>query len=193
MTQLQRIAIVGAGHVGATAAYALMLRALVREIVLIDEDVARATAEAADLSDANALARPARIWAGDYSDAASAQIAVLTAGAATHGDESRLAVAGRSGAIVRTCVEKLVHAGFSGILLIAANPVDLMSLVALRVSGFEPARVIGTGTLSIQHECARRWRATSASHLRRSKGLSSASTEIAKSSLNLRFGRAVCR
>ncbi|MCY7280549.1 MAG: L-lactate dehydrogenase [Sphingomonas bacterium] len=147
MTQLQRIAIIGAGHVGATTAYALMLRALVHEIVLIDDDAALATAEAADLSDANALARPARIWAGDYRDAANAQIAVLTAGAATRGDESRLAVAARSGAIVKSCVEALVGAGFSGILLVAANPVDLMALVALRASGLAPARVIGTGTL----------------------------------------------
>ena len=147
MSQLQRIAIVGAGHVGATAAYALMLRALVSEIVLIDDNRALAAAEAADLSDANALARPARIWAGDYDDAASARIAVLTAGAATHGDESRLAVAARSAAIVTDCVTKLVEAGFAGIVLVAANPVDLMSLVALRASGLPPARVIGTGTL----------------------------------------------
>ncbi len=147
MTKLLRIAIVGAGHVGATTAYALMLRALVHEIVLIDENVALAAAEAADLSDANALARPARIWAGSYCDAASAQIAVLTAGAATHGNESRLSAAARSGAIVTSCVEALVEAGFSGILLVAANPVDLMTLVAYRVSGFSGARVIGTGTL----------------------------------------------
>lgn len=147
MTNLQRIAIVGAGHVGATAAYALMLRALVHEIVLIDENVPLAEAEAADLSDANALARPARIWAGDYGDAATAQIAVLTAGAATHGDESRLAVAARSAAIVTKCVDALVAAGFSGILLIAANPVDLMTLVALQASRMPPGRVFGTGTL----------------------------------------------
>ena len=147
MSQKHRIAIVGAGHVGATAAYALMLRALVHEIVLIDENTALAAAEAADLSDANALARPVRIWAGDYRDAASAQVAVLTAGAATHGDESRLAVAARSAAIVTKCVKALVEAGFAGILLVAANPVDLMSLVALRASDMAPARVIGTGTL----------------------------------------------
>lgn len=147
MTQLQRIAIIGAGHVGATTAYALMLRALVHEIVLIDEDAALAAAEADDISDANALARPARIWAGDYRDAASAQIAVLTAGAATHGDESRLKVAARSAAIVTKCVQALAEAGFSGILLVAANPVDLMALTAFRAAGLAPERVIGTGTL----------------------------------------------
>lgn len=147
MTQSDRVAIIGAGHVGATAAYALMLRALVREIVLIDSDPAVAEAEAADISDANALARPGQIWAGSYADAATARIAVITAGAASHGAESRLALAGRSAKIVSACVEKLVDHGFAGVLLIAANPVDLVTLVALRRSGFAPSRVIGTGTL----------------------------------------------
>jgi L-lactate dehydrogenase len=144
---MSRVAIVGAGHVGATAAYALMLRGLFREIVLIDSNSALAGAEAADLSDANALAHPTRIWAGDYADAADARVAVLTAGAATHGDESRLSVGARSAAIVSACVTDLVEAGFGGLLLIACNPVDLMTLVALRASGFAPGRVLGTGTL----------------------------------------------
>jgi L-lactate dehydrogenase len=144
---MSRVAVIGAGHVGATAAYALMLRGLFREIVLIDSDAALAGAEAADLSDANALAHPTRIWAGSYEDAATAQIAVLTAGAATHGDESRLSVAGRSAAIVTACVGSLVQAGFQGVILVACNPVDLMTLVALRASGFAAQQVIGTGTL----------------------------------------------
>lgn len=124
-----------------------MLRALFREIVLIDSDAGLAEAEAADLRDANALTRPARIWAGGYDDAAGAAIAVITAGAATHGDETRLSVAGRSAAIVGACVDSLKAAGFGGIILVAANPVDLMALVAFRRSGLAAARVIGTGTL----------------------------------------------
>lgn len=146
-TARSRIAFIGAGHVGATAAYAMMLRALVEEIVLIDSDPALAEAEAADLADANALARPARIWAGSYADAASAQIAVLTAGAASHGDESRLSLASRSAAIVSQCARSLAEAGFDGVLIVASNPVDLMTVVALRDSGLSAARVIGTGTL----------------------------------------------
>lgn len=142
-----RIAIIGAGHVGATAAYALMLRALVREIVLIDSNAVLAQAEAADIADANALARPARVWAGDYADAASAGIAVITAGGATHGSQDRLSVATQSAAIVSACVDQLMAAGFKGIIVVAANPVDLMTLVALRRSGLATPRVIGTGTL----------------------------------------------
>ena len=142
-----RIAFIGAGHVGATAAYATMLRALFHEIVLIDSDADLAQAEAADLMDANALARPARIWAGSYHDTADAQIAVISAGAASHGDESRLSLASRSAVIVTECVRRLADAGFVGVLIIAANPVDLMTQVAIRHAGLPPHRVIGTGTL----------------------------------------------
>ena len=142
-----RIAIIGAGHVGSTAAYALMLRALFREIVLIDTDLNLAAAEAADLSDANALARPTSIWAGTYQDAATARIALITAGTATHGSETRISVAARSAEIVGRCVTELMASGFAGIVVVAANPVDLMTSVVLRQSGLPPARVIGTGTL----------------------------------------------
>jgi len=143
----QRIAIIGAGHVGATTAYALMLRGLFAEIILIDTDSALAIAEAADISDAGALARPTRVFAGDYADAATARIAVLTAGAATHGSESRLSLASRSALVVTSCVAELMAAGFDGILIVAANPVDVMALTAFRRAGLPAARVIGTGTL----------------------------------------------
>ncbi|MEQ6333445.1 L-lactate dehydrogenase [Sphingobium sp. MK2] len=142
-----RVAIIGAGHVGATTAYALMLRALFREIILIDNDAVLAAAEAADIADAGGLARPAIVRAGGYQDAASARIVILTAGAATHGDESRLSVAGRSADIVRSCVGQLMAAGFDGIILVAANPVDVMTMVAQQESALPHARVIGTGTL----------------------------------------------
>lgn len=142
-----RIAFIGAGHVGATAAYAMMLRALFRDIVLIDRDDDLARAEAADLADANALARPAQIRAGTWADAAGAEIAVLTAGAASKGDENRLALASRSAVIVTDCVTRLVDAGFTGVLVVASNPVDLMTTVAIRHAGLAEGRVIGTGTL----------------------------------------------
>lgn len=142
-----RIAIIGAGHVGATTAYALMLRALFSEIVLIDSNQALARAEAADLQDANALARPAAVWAGDYADAATASIAVITAGGATHGSQARLAVVADSATIVSGCVAGLIDAGFDGIMVVAANPVDIMALLAQRRSGLPASRVIGTGTL----------------------------------------------
>jgi L-lactate dehydrogenase len=130
MTPSSRIAIVGAGNVGATAAYALMLRGLFSEIVLIDRDAKLAEAQAIDIADANAIARPARVWAGDYADVRDASVLVLTAGAATHGDETRVSIAGKSAAIVRDCVAQAMAAGFAGILVVAANPVDAMAQVA---------------------------------------------------------------
>lgn len=142
-----RIAIIGAGHVGATAAFALMLRALFRDIILIDRDRALAEAEAADIADANAVARPTRVRAGDYADAASAGIAVITAGGVTHGAQTRLSVATESTMIVSDCVDALMNAGFHGVIVVSANPVDLMTLVALHRSGLSPRQVLGTGTL----------------------------------------------
>lgn len=124
-----------------------MLRALFREIVLIDSNAELAKAEAADLRDGNALARPAKIWAGTYEDAAAAGIVVITAGGATHGSQTRLSIASESAEIVSACVDQLMAAGFAGIILVAANPVDVMSLIAFQRSGLPSSRVIGTGTL----------------------------------------------
>ena len=139
--------VIGAGHVGAATAYALMLRALFEEIVLIDDDGDRAAAEAADIADANALARPAQIRAGGYADAQGARIAVLTAGAASKGHETRLSLAARSAVIVADCARRLADAGFDGVLIVASNPVDLMTVIAMRHAGLPRGRVIGTGTL----------------------------------------------
>ncbi|MFD1950415.1 L-lactate dehydrogenase [Sphingomonas arantia] len=147
MSVSSRVAIVGAGNVGATAAYALMLSGLFTEIVIIDKDADRAVAEATDIADANAIARPARIWAGDYADTRSADILVLTAGAATHGDETRTSIASKSAAIVRACIADAMAAGFDGVLVVSSNPVDAMTQVAQDASGLPPERVIGTGTL----------------------------------------------
>lgn len=147
MSVSSRVAIVGAGNVGATAAYALMLRGLFTEIVLIDNNADRAAAEAADIADAVAMSRPARLWAGDYADVKDADVLVFTAGAATHGDETRTSIAGKSAKIVRACVADAMRAGFSGVLVIASNPVDAMTRVAQDASGLPPERVIGTGTL----------------------------------------------
>jgi L-lactate dehydrogenase len=147
MSTSTRIAIVGAGNVGATAAYALMLRGLFAEIVLIDHTPERAAAEATDIADANAIAKPVRIWAGDYADVADAGILVITAGAGTKDGEPRTAIAGKSAVIVRDCVRQAMEAGFDGILFVASNPADAMTQVAQATSGLPPERVIGTGTL----------------------------------------------
>lgn len=142
-----RVAVIGSGHVGATAAYALTISGAAREVVLIDKDRGRAEGEAMDLQHAAALARPVRVWAGDYADAARADIAVITAGVGGRPGETRLDLLGRNVVVVRECMRELLAAGFDGIVLMTTNPVDVLAQVAQEESGLPVARVIGSGTV----------------------------------------------
>lgn len=142
-----RVAVIGAGHVGATFAYALLLRGLASEIVLIDVNRGRAEGEAMDLAHAVPLTHPTRVWAGDYADCAGAAVTVLTAGAAQRPGESRLALLERNAAIVGEVVAQVVRHNPAGLLLVASNPVDVLAYEAWRVSGLPAARVIGSGTV----------------------------------------------
>jgi L-lactate dehydrogenase len=143
----QRIAIIGCGHVGASAAYALLLSGIAREIVLIDSDARHAEGEAMDLQHAVALTRPVRVWAGEYVDAAQAHIAIIAAGVSSHPGESRLDLLGRNVRIVTDCIQQLMLAGFNGILLMTTNPVDILAQVAQEESGLPIQRVMGSGTV----------------------------------------------
>ncbi len=142
-----RIAIVGTGNVGATTAYALLLNGAASEIVLIDMNRARAEGEAMDLNHAMPFARPARVWAGDYADCANANIVIVTAGVGQRPGETRLDLLKRNVEVFRQVVPLIVAATREAILLIATNPVDVLTYVALKVSGLPPAQVIGSGTI----------------------------------------------
>ena len=142
-----RIAIVGAGNVGATYAYALLLNRLSAEIVLIDANRAKAEGEAMDLNHAVPFAHATRIWAGDFSDCAGAVITVVTAGAGQRSGETRLDMVSRNAEIWRQIIPRIVEHNPHGILLIATNPVDVLTYVALKLSGLLPERVIGSGTI----------------------------------------------
>ena len=142
-----RVAIVGAGNVGATFAYTLLLSGLASEIVLIDLNRQRAEGEAMDLNHSVPFAHPARVWAGDYPDCAGAALTVVTAGAAQRPGESRLDLARRNAAIMRQIVPLIAQHNPGGVLLMATNPVDVLSHVAWRASGLPAERVIGSGTI----------------------------------------------
>jgi L-lactate dehydrogenase len=146
-TPLSRIAIIGCGHVGATSAYALLMRGIAREIVLVDEDAGQAVGEAMDLQHAVPLGEPIRIWAGDYSDAARAAIVVIAAGVGSVPGETRLDLLGRNVVVVRECMQRLLAEGFDGLVLMTTNPVDVLAQVAQRESGLPVERVIGSGTV----------------------------------------------
>jgi L-lactate dehydrogenase len=142
-----RIAVVGCGHVGATSAYSLIMAGVAREVVLIDSNRELAEGEAMDLQHAAALSRPVRVWAGDYSDAADAAIAVIAAGVGSHTGETRLDLLDRNVRVVRECMRDLLTAGFNGIVLMATNPVDVLAQIAQSESGLLVERVIGSGTV----------------------------------------------
>ena len=144
---LNRIAIIGCGHVGATSAYALMMSGIAREIVLVDQDTARAEGEAMDLQHAVPLARPVRLWAGDYKDAAQSAIVVIAAGVGSRPGETRLDLLGRNVVVVRDCMKQLLAEGFAGLVLMTTNPVDVLAQVAQAESGLPTERVIGSGTV----------------------------------------------
>jgi L-lactate dehydrogenase len=145
--QSTRIAIIGCGHVGTTCAYALLQSRLCREIVLIDEAADLALGEALDLQQSVPLGMPVKIFTGGYKDAAASSIVVLTVGAPGKFPGSRLDLLAANIAIVSACVAKLMAEHFDGVLLLATNPVDILTLVAQRESGLPVNRVMGSGTL----------------------------------------------
>jgi len=142
-----KIAIVGVGNVGATFAYALLGSSLASQIVLIDANEKRAEGEAMDLNHAVPLTHSTKIWAGDYSDCAGAVITVITAGTAQRPGETRLDLVQRNYAIYQSIIPQVVKANPEGILLIASNPLDVLSYAAMKLSGFPANRVIGSGTI----------------------------------------------
>lgn len=142
-----RVAIVGTGNVGASFAYNLLLTGLASEIVLIDANRARAEGEAMDLNHAMPLAKPARIWAGDYSDTAGAAVTVVTAGSAQRPGETRIDLAQRNANIFRQIIPEIVRHNPDGIILIATNPVDVLTYAAIKISGLPAQRIIGSGTI----------------------------------------------
>jgi L-lactate dehydrogenase len=145
-----KVGIVGAGFVGAAAANALVLRGVATEIVLVDLDERRAVAEAADVAHVTTFAAPVRVSAGRPEDLAGSQVVVVTAGVAQTRDQSRLDLLARNAEIVTTVVrDVLVHAP-EAVLLVATNPVDVMTWVAERCTaeaGTAAGRVFGTGTM----------------------------------------------
>jgi L-lactate dehydrogenase len=142
-----RVAIIGAGHVGATTAYALLLSGLAPEIVLIDLDAQRAQGEAMDLMHAVPFSDPVRVWAGGYEDVDGAAVVVLTAGANQRPGETRLQLLGRNAAILREIVPQVIARAPDAILLMTTNPVDVLTWATLATSTLSPRRVIGSGTI----------------------------------------------
>jgi L-lactate dehydrogenase len=147
MNEPVRIAVVGAGNVGATFAYSLVLSGLASEIVLIDADHARAEGQAMDLDHAVPFNRPVRVWAGDYDDCKGAMVTMISAGANQKPGETRMDLLKRNVAVFRTVISKVAAVNEEGIILVATNPVDVLTYAAYKISGLSRRRVFGSGTI----------------------------------------------
>lgn len=143
-----KIAIVGgAGAVGASAAYALMMSGLTSEILLVDVNQRKVEGEAMDLMQGAPFVRPVTVRAGTYADCRDAQIVVVTAGAAQKPGETRLDLVKKNTGIFQEMIPQIAAAAPDAILLIVSNPVDVLTYAALKFSGFPAGRVVGSGTV----------------------------------------------
>ncbi len=147
MINPRKVAIVGMGNVGASCAFALMQKKLYSEMVLINRSRDKAEGEAMDLSDGLPYVGSMKIYAGDYEDAADASLIVITSGAAQKPGETRLDLVSRNAVIMKGIIEQIKATSFEGILLIVANPVDILTHLAQQYSGYPESRVFGSGTV----------------------------------------------
>ncbi len=145
--QPRKVGVVGIGQVGASFAYALMMRGLATELVLIDSNADKAVGEMMDFNHGLSFVKPMRIIGGTVQDLAGSKVVVITAGASQRPGETRLDLLGRNAAIFRSIIADVVKYNPDGIILIATNPVDILTYTSLEVSGLPFSKVIGSGTI----------------------------------------------
>ncbi len=144
-----KLGIVGSGYVGAAAAFASVMRGVAREIVLTDLNEKRATAEAMDIAHAVPFAHPCLVRSGSYSELAGADVVIICAGVGQRPGESRIELLGRNAEVFRQVIPSVLEHAPDACLLIATNPVDIMTHLASKIAverGIDSRRVIGSGT-----------------------------------------------
>jgi L-lactate dehydrogenase len=145
VTSPSQIAIIGAGSVGSTCAYALLLRRISSNILLVDTNVSRLHAEVQDLSDAAFLSNT-RIRSSTFAEAGQCNIIVITAGAKQREGESRRDLVDRNYLILQSVIREMSPIRKDAVLLLVSNPVDVLTYLAQKISGLPHAQVIGSGT-----------------------------------------------
>ncbi len=144
----EKVVLVGTGFVGMSMAYSMLNRGGINELVLIDIDKEKTKGEEMDLSHGLPFApQKMIIKAGDYSDCSDAEIVVITAGVAQKPGQSRLELASTNAKIIKQITKDIVASGFNGVFIVASNPVDLMTYIVYKESGFPKNKVIGSGTV----------------------------------------------
>ena len=147
MINFRKAVMVGCGFVGSASVFALMQSGLFSEIAMIDADMDKAEGEAMDISHGVPFAKQMRVYAGNYDDVRDAGIVIVTAGANQKPDETRLDLVHKNVGIFKSIIPEIASRDFKGILLIVANPVDILTAVAQKLSGLPENRVIGSGTV----------------------------------------------
>lgn len=143
----RKAAIIGCGFVGSASAFALMQSRLFSELVLIDANHDKAEGEAMDIAHGLPFAGQMKIYAGDYDDIVDAAVIIVTAGAAQKPGETRLDLVNKNVNIFKSIIPEIAKRNYKGILLIVANPVDILTYTAVKLSGLPENRVIGSGTV----------------------------------------------
>ena len=142
-----KIVVIGAGNVGSTFAFSLMISGLAREIVLVDKNEILAKGECMDLNHGLSLAHPTKIYAGGFKSCEDADIVVITAGANQKPDQSRVDLTKANVKIFKDIIPSISEHAGNAIFLVVTNPVDILTYVTLKISGISPNRVIGSGTV----------------------------------------------
>ena len=143
----RKVAIVGLGFVGSASAFALMQSGLFSEMVLVNRDMNKAEGEALDISHGLPFAKPMKIYAGTYDDIVDAAVIVVTSGAGQKPGETRLDLVKKNVEVFCSIIPEIAKRNCEGILLVVANPVDILTYVAAKLSGFPENRVFGSGTV----------------------------------------------
>ncbi|HWC61350.1 MAG TPA: L-lactate dehydrogenase, partial [Verrucomicrobiae bacterium] len=142
-----KVGVVGCGFVGSSAAFAMVLRGVAHELVLIDVNTALASAQAEDILHAVPFGTPARIIAGDFPALKGSEAIVLACGVNQKPGETRLQLLSRNAEIFRTVIPQVLAHAPNAILVVASNPVDLITEIVTQISNLPPARVVGSGTV----------------------------------------------
>ena len=144
---IQKCAIIGAGGVGSTTAFTLVQSGLFNEIVIIDVNKNKSEGEALDIAHGIQFTNPVNIYSGDYKDLADAYLVIVTAGANQMPGETRIDLINKNASIFKKIIPSITEYNKDCILLIVSNPVDILTMLALELSGFPKERVLGSGTV----------------------------------------------
>ena len=147
--EIQKVTVVGAGFVGSTSAYTLMLNGLFSELVLIDINTTKAKGEAMDLNHGLPFAKPVKIYQGSYEDSKDSDLIIITAGANQKEGETRIDLVHKNTAVFKSIISEIIkyNSPENTLLLVVTNPVDILTYVTWKLSGFPINRVLGSGTV----------------------------------------------